>query len=484
MLFNSFQFLWLFPLVFVLYYSVIKFMSKGFDKSLLIRFSNVLLLLISYALYLQWNPYFTIVLLWITIVTYLGAICLERLEHKKKVLIWVLAAGALAPLFIFKYYNFLLGFFSDILASVGCTVGIPGVNWAIPLGISFYSFQAVGYLFDVYHQRIKAERDLLDYMLFVSFFPQLASGPISRSQDLLPQIKSNRVFDAYKATIGLRWLLWGMFLKVVVADRLGVYVDKVYDSYMYQSGISCAFAAFMYSFQIYADFAGYSLMAIGVGRLMGFDLINNFNRPYCASSITEFWKRWHISLTRWLTTHVYIALGGNRCSTTRQYWNIMATFLVSGLWHGANWTFVVWGAIHGVLQILEKFFGLDPKGHLSQSTWLKSLKPLRILITFVLVTIAWVFFRMPSIDTALDFFNHMFSNHQLVLFSPAPDTMLLVFAALLCIVLKDWIEELYPNVKLMGNKSVIVRWLSYIVLVVWILLGGVFDASNFIYANF
>ena len=183
---------------------------------------------------------------------------------------------------------------------------LPGLNWAIPIGISFFSFQAIGYLVDVYRQRIPAERNFLDYALFVSFFPQIMSGPISRESDLQPQIKSKRTFDATKAVQGLKWLLWGMFLKTVMADRLGLYVDSVYDNFQYQSGGACLVASFMYTMQIYGDFAGYSLMAIGVGRLMGFDLLNNFNRPYFAASITEFWKRWHISLTRWLATYIFI----------------------------------------------------------------------------------------------------------------------------------------------------------------------------------
>ncbi len=217
---------------------------------------------------------------------------------------WFFVLLSVFPLGLFKYYNFAMDSLTDILQYAGLSVGLDGLNWAIPLGISFFTFQALGYMLDVYHGRVTAERNWWDYMLFVGFFPQIASGPISKANELLPQIKSVREFDQYKAVVGLRWLLWGMFMKVVVADRLGVYVDKVYDTYMYQSGLTCSLAAVMYSFQIYADFAGYSLMAIGVGRLMGFNLVNNFNRPYCACSVTDFWKRWHISLTRWLTTHI------------------------------------------------------------------------------------------------------------------------------------------------------------------------------------
>lgn len=409
---------------------------------------------------------------------------LQRAKKHRRTVVWLFVLLSVLPLAVFKYYNFMMESLRDMLQCAGITVGMNGLNWTIPLGISFFTFQALGYMLDVYHRRVDAERNWWDYMLFVGFFPQIASGPISRADELLPQIKGKRIFDQYKAVVGLRWLLWGMFLKVVVADRLGIYVDKVYDTYMYQSGLTCSLAAIMYSFQIYADFAGYSLMAIGVGRLMGFDLVNNFNRPYCASSVTDFWKRWHISLTRWLTTHIYIAMGGNRCTKLRQYWNIVVTFLVSGLWHGANWTFIVWGLIHGLLQIGEKLIGLDPKGKLAQSRFAKKLTPMRVVLTFIMVTIAWVFFRMPSIDKALGFFSHVATNHSCALFIPAPDTMILIFLALTCVVIKDWAEELRPNLKLMGSKHIIVRWTTYIVLCVWILMAGVFDASNFIYANF
>lgn len=281
---------------------------------------------------------------------------------------------------------------TSLLETAGLHFSLPGLNWAIPVGISFFTFQAVGYLLDVHHERIKAEKNFWDYALFVSFFPQVTSGPISTAKDLMPQIKNPHKFNYDQGRDGLRMLLWGMFLKCVVADRLGLYVDTVYANYEHFSGANCLIASVFYTIQIYGDFAGYSLMAIGIAKTLGFDLINNFNRPYFASSITEFWKRWHISLTRWLTTHVYINLGGNRCSKLRQYLNILITFFVSGLWHGANWTFVVWGAIHGFLQVIEKALAIDPKGHyyvtVEKYVW---LRPFRILLTFMLVNFAWIF---------------------------------------------------------------------------------------------
>ena len=317
MLFNSFEFLWLFPLIFVIYYSVVnwRWLVDQYPKV-----GNILLLTISYGLYLKWKPVYGLVLLGVTAITYLSAL---KIEHdkafgKKKYIMFSGIALALLPLLFFKYYNFLNDTLTAILGDVNISVGLPGLNWAMPLGISFFSLQAIGYLADVYLGRIKAERNWWDYMLFVSFFPQVASGPISKAADLLPQIKAKRTFRYEQFASGCRWLLWGMFLKVAVADRINTIVGPVYNLYENYDGMSCLIASVLYTFQIYADFAGYSFMAMGVGKIMGFDLINNFNRPYFSQSITEFWHRWHISLSTWLKDYIYIPLGGSRCSKLTQ----------------------------------------------------------------------------------------------------------------------------------------------------------------------
>ena len=352
------------------------------------------------------------------------------------------------------------------------------VKLIAPLGISFYTFQAVGYLLDVYNNRIKAERNWWNYMLFVCFFPQILSGPISTGKDLLPQIRSERKFDYLKAVQGLRWLLWGMFLKVVVADRLAIYVNNVLDNYQSNSGVSCLIANILYTFQIYGDFAGYSLMAIGVARLMGFDLVNNFNRPYFAASITEFWRRWHISLTRWLTTHVYITLGGNRCSKVKQYWNIMATFLVSGIWHGANWTFIVWGVLHGIFQIVEKALGIQKTEGCG-----KIVKSVRIVITFMLVNFAWLIFRMPTLQDAFNCFIHMFTQKG-SLYLPQLDETVFILLVLAILILKEGLQEFMSSIysKLLSNN--IIRWSCYTMVFLMIIILGVFNSSSFIYLQF
>lgn len=476
MIFNSFQFLWLFPLIFGGYYAISYLLGKKEQG----KESNVLLLLISYVLYMQYVPWCAFVLLWVTLVTYFMALCITVSNKSKKLICWLGTISGIAPLVIFKYYNFIIDNANGMLGHGN----LPGLNWAIPIGISFFSFQAIGYLVDVYRQRIPVERNFLDYALFVSFFPQIMSGPISRASDLLPQIKGKRTFDEAKAVQGLKWLLWGMFLKTVMADRLGLYVDSVYDNFQYQSGFSCLVASFMYTMQIYGDFAGYSLMAIGIGRLMGFDLVNNFNRPYFAASITEFWKRWHISLTRWLTTYIYIESGGNRCSRLRQYWNIMVTFLVSGVWHGANWTFIFWGLMHGLLQCAEKILGIDPKGKYANLPLYRKLKPVRILATFLLVNIAWILFRLPSLDIVKIVFGKILTWEGSGLFLPSNSTLGFMLLSLTIVISKEICEEHFSRIQLFCNRSMTVRWFSYLMVIVLIMLCGVFDSSQFIYVKF
>ncbi len=403
----------------------------------------------------------------------------EKLKDKssrRKRLIWLFAVVSLLPLLVFKYYNFVNESVWSLLSSLGLRYELHGLNWAIPVGISFFTFQAVGYLFDVYYQRIKAEKSIVDYMLFVCFFPQIFSGPISKANELLPQIKEEHKFNYQQGVQGLKFLLWGMFLKLVLADRLGLYVDKVAANYDMYSGGTCVLSAIFYSLQIYGDFAGYSLMAIGVAKTLGFNLINNFNRPYFSVSITDFWRRWHISLSRWLKDYVYIPLGGSRCSKLRNYWNIFVTFLVSGIWHGANWTFIVWGLIHGFAQIIEKALGWnnnESKGF---------VKLLRILGTFVLVTVAWIFFRMPTLSDAVLFIKHGVSDFG------SPEVLSITnFAiylmAIALVLFKETREEFFPaKPRFLNNRYV--RWAEYVVVFSLILLCGALDSGSFIYGSF
>lgn len=474
MIFNSFQFLWLFPIIFLAYWGC-SLMAKGEN---LRKTSNGLLLVASYLLYMQWYPAYALLLLGVTAVTYLFAILIEKRKAYgcKKYIIMSGATLALLPLLIFKYYNFIN---NSIASPLGIGGGLPGLNWAIPLGISFFSFIAVGYLFDVYYQRITAERNWWDYMLFVSFFPQIMAGPISKAKDLLPQIKATRTFDYDRATQGMKWLLWGMFLKVVLADNIGLYVDKSLPAYMYQSGTTSIFTAVLYSFQIYGDFAGYSYMAMGVGRLLGFDLTNNFRRPYLSTSVTDFWRRWHISLSTWLKDYVYIPLGGSHCSKARCYWNIIITFLVSGIWHGANWTFIVWGLFHGACQVAEKMLGLQ-----KCETTKPYVKAMRILFTFIIITIAWVFFRMPTIADGWGVVSNMLTGGTLDLSYADNKWKLFVSLSLCILIVKELCEEFFPCITLFNSKYKVVRWCAYLFLTLCIMLCGVMDAGQFIYVSF
>lgn len=480
MSFTSLNFWFIFPLIFVFYWAIPAKWNT---------WRKVLLLVVSYLLYMNWKPVYAIVLLGVTLVTYWGGHFLQlRVESeelkvgekkRRKRLAWCFALLALLPLLVFKYYNFLNDSISAGLASVGLQFALPGLNWAIPVGISFFTFQAVGYMLDVYHGRVKAEKNLLDYLLFVSFFPQVMSGPISKADELLPQIKNPHKFDYEQGKQGLKWLLWGMFIKLIIADRLGLYVDTVYANYIHYSGSSIFVASLFYTLQIYCDFAGYSLMAIGIAATLGFNLINNFKLPYFATSITEFWRRWHISLTRWLTQQVYIPLGGSRCSKVRTYWNILVTFLVSGIWHGANWTFIVWGCMHGVFQIVEKALGWQKyEGH----NW--AVKAIRICITFLLVNFAWVFFRMPSIGEAWGAICKMFTDVGTPNMTGVGTELLFIIAfGLLVLFFKDIRDEFFSN-KMRFLESKPVRWAIYVGLFCMVLMFGALDGGSFIYVNF
>lgn len=375
---------------------------------------------------------------------------------------------------------------STILESIGLRFALPGLNWAIPVGISFFTFQAVGYLLDVYKKRIPVEKDFCIFALFVSFFPQVTSGPISTAKDLMPQFKFPHTFCYEQGKNGLKMLLWGMFLKLALADRIGVYVDTVYANYTYYSGAVCFFASIMYTLQIYCDFAGYSLMSIGIAKTLGFDLINNFDRPYLSASVTEFWKRWHISLTRWLTTHVYINLGGNRCSKFRQYVNILITFLVSGFWHGANWTFVIWGALHGFFQIIEKaLFGNKLKTELkSAQQRFTFTKALRIAFTFTLVNFAWIFFRMPTLDGAVGVIEKIFTEFGEFSIAPLdPIDMVGIVLGLPFLFAREIRDEFLIN-RLKILEVPIVKWIFYVIVACITLAMGVLDAGQFIYVSF
>lgn len=426
---------------------------------------NACLLIVSYIVLAHESMAACLWLMYVTIVSFFGAIYIEH--HKVPVLPSVTLV--LLPLVVLKY----TGFVSQILENMGLATS--RCSMVVPIGISFFTLQAIGYVMDVWNKKTGAERNMLDYSLFIAFFPQIVAGPISRYSELMPQIKSSRQFSYQYAVEGLRMLLWGMFLKVVVADRLALYVDDIIENTSSSDGSSMVSMMLMYSLQIYFDFSGYSLMALGTSRLLGFRLPDNFMRPYFALSVTDFWHRWHMSLSKWLRDYVYIPLGGNRKGRWHCYANIMITFLVSGLWHGANYTFVVWGLLHGSLQCLEKLLGLNKRRE--KHTFVNAA---RVLTTFIIVSMLWVIFRIPTISDACLVFEKMLGCASWQI--PLPEKYVQAFV--LIAIAKDIIDEYRPRYDPLHYGKPIVRWAAYIFVAVSIVLFGVFDSGQFIYARF
>ncbi|MEL6591962.1 MAG: MBOAT family O-acyltransferase, partial [Bacteroidota bacterium] len=396
----------------------------------------------------------------------------------------------LGMLGVFKYYDFFVESLVSSVAGFGLTLDWPTLNIILPVGISFYTFQTLSYTIDIYRGKLEPSRDPITFFAFVSFFPQLVAGPIERATHLLPQFQKARSFSRKEARQGLELILWGLFKKVVIADRLAAYVDVVYNSPENFSGISILIATVFFAFQIYCDFSGYSDIAIGTAKLFGFDLMVNFRTPYFSRSLKEFWSRWHISLSTWFRDYVYIPLGGNRASTARWLSNLLMTFLVSGLWHGANWTFVVWGAIHGGISALEAWLmkaGRYPKG----AGWIHRSS------TFIIVCLAWVFFRANSVSDAAILLSNIPDQLASQLSSVGELGMalrsfigarqefiytMLSFAMLITI---DWLigKENFPH--LMGRIPNWLRYCLYYLLVAWTLYFGAFNQSaQFIYFQF
>jgi D-alanyl-lipoteichoic acid acyltransferase DltB (MBOAT superfamily) len=449
------------------------------------RLANWFLLIISYAFFVAYSPTAAAILFVVSLLAYAAGIIIENSRQRpfprSAKIATLMAVAVVVPLLVFKYYNFVVANIAHAFRFVNVDFSVAPANWIIPLGISFFTFQALGYVLDVRAGREKAERNLPDFLLFVGFFPQIASGPISRASELLPQIKSERTFNYDLVVSGLRLMLWGYFLKAVFADRLALYANPVFASYQNFSGVTCLKASLCYTLQIYGDFAGYSLMAIGLARVFGFRIVDNFMRPYFAVSVTDFWRRWHISLSRWLRDYIYIPLGGSRCSKPKTYRNILVTFLVSGIWHGANWTFIVWGLIHGVVQAIEKFLGLQ------KAPSSKVVKAVRIAITFLIVNFAWIFFRSPSIADAWQFIAKIFTAAPGLSLDTAKTDVLFMAMSVAIVFVKELVEETdgdSTKISLFSNQNIVVRWTSYFVVVFLILLCGVLDAGQFIYVNF
>lgn len=403
MLFNTVDFAIFFPIVLLLYWTV-------FKKSL--RGQNAFLVAVSYLFYSFWDWRFVSLIFLSSVVDYFVGSFLGQTSNpfKRKMLLWGSLLFNLGLLFTFKYFNFFADTFIEAFSLLGTEM--KGTTWNIllPVGISFYTFQTLSYTIDIYRKKITPTKDPVAFFAFVSFFPQLVAGPIERASHLLPQFKKARVFDRQKSVDGLRLILGGLFKKMVIADNCALVANHIFENYQTESGSTLFFGAVFFAFQIYGDFSGYSDIAIGTSRLMGFDLMKNFKFPYLAQNVSDFWHRWHISLSTWFRDYVYIPLGGSRVSKPRLIFNIFVVFLVSGLWHGANLTFLAWGFVHALFVIPVILF-VKKEVSFDQKRKLPSLRQLfNIGFTFTIVTLAWVFFRAETITDALLYLKTIFSS--------------------------------------------------------------------------
>jgi D-alanyl-lipoteichoic acid acyltransferase DltB (MBOAT superfamily) len=494
MLFNSINYVIFFPIVLVLYLLLPK------------KAKPVWLLLCSYFFYMCWNPKYVVLILFTTLATYVCGLLIGKAEKvpAKKAWVGVCVGVNLAILFLFKYFDFFLDNLNRITSLFGGAEVKSPFEFLLPVGISFYTFQAIGYVIDVYRGDIKAEKNIIDYALFVSFFPQLVAGPIERSKNLLPQIKSikeKNLFTYENLVSGFGTILWGLFMKMVIADRALIVVDQVFARYYQYGTVELVLGAILFSVQIYADFAGYSLIAIGSARIMGIRLMENFNTPYFSLSIADFWSKWHISLSTWFKDYVYIPLGGNRKGKIRKYFNLFITFLVSGLWHGAAWHYVVWGVLHGFYRVFGEITGkarekITDKLGVSKSPF--SFRFGKAFITCILVGIAWVFFRAPSIGVAFAYLKRMFTRPDFWVLSDESLYNLgldrreaaILFIALLALVAVSVIRHVKKEEigVFLARQNLWFRWVIFLVLIACILLFGEygtdFSSAKFIYFDF
>jgi D-alanyl-lipoteichoic acid acyltransferase DltB (MBOAT superfamily) len=388
---------------------------------------------------------------------------------------------------VFKYYNFFNDNLTTLLYGAGYKNPIPYLSILLPIGLSFHTFQAMSYTIEVYRNHQKAEKNFGIYSLYVMFYPQLVAGPIERPQNLLHQFYGKHEFDYPRITEGLKLMLWGFFKKLVIADRLAIYVNSAYNYPEQQTGLTLIMATVFFAIQIYCDFSGYSDIAIGTARVMGFKLMTNFNRPYFSRNISEFWKRWHISLSTWFKDYLYISLGGNKVSIPRWYFNLFFVFLVSGIWHGANWTFIIWGAINGfylVFALLTDKLSTRIVEFTGLGRHKKVLSFFNIIITFLLACFAWIFFRANSVKDAMLIIKKM-ATFKGPLHYENPSMLIFSFFGIAVLFLYELRHEYYRNsYSLMNNPNWFVRNMTYAVMIILILLIGVFDGGQFIYFQF
>jgi D-alanyl-lipoteichoic acid acyltransferase DltB (MBOAT superfamily) len=486
MLFNSIEFVVFFPTVCLLYFLLPH------------RFRWALLLLASYCFYMAWRPEYLLLILASTVVDYVAAQRMARCEMQRgrlKYLALSLLCN-LGLLFSFKYFNFMSQSVEVVMAWCGLPYSPPRLDVLLPVGISFYTFQTLGYTLDVYRGQQKPERHLGYFALYVAFFPQLVAGPIERARNLLPQFRARQTFVYDDVVGGLRLILWGLFKKIVIADRLAELVQPVYASPESYPGPVLALATAAFAYQIYCDFSGYSDVAIGAARVFGIRLMMNFNRPYLAKNIGEFWSRWHISLSTWFRDYVYIPLGGNRVALPHWTFNILVTFTVSGLWHGASWTFIIWGALHGTYYILSRATR-SVRERCTRSMGLTRLPLLHGLLqttcTFALVCLGWIFFRAESVSDALVILTGLTEGWNVVsavdllrdaLKPVSLRELLLVFSLVVLLNVVERAQSDSDFASFLARRNTVVRWCTYLALILAIFNLGITHEVPFIYFQF
>ena len=488
MLFNSLQFVIFFPIVIILYF-LIPYKKRW-----------ILLLIASYYFYMCWKVDYILLIIISTLIDYICSNKMSRIKEKVKRKKWLLISifSNIGILFGFKYFNFFSENIQTLFNNYNVFYEMPLFNVLLPVGISFYTFQTLSYTIDVYNNKTPAQRHLGVFAVYVSFFPQLVAGPIERSNHLLPQFFREHDFSYIRVKAGLQKMLWGFFKKIVIADNLAILVDGVYNNVDNYSGLTLIVATIFFTFQIYCDFSGYSDIAIGTAKVMGFELRENFKRPYFSKSIREFWQRWHITLSTWFRDYVYIPLGGNRTIKWRWYYNVFITFLVSGLWHGANWTFVIWGALHGTYLIIALAL-TNPKKQFSSLIQKQSKsfnKLLDVTITFILVAFAWIFFRANNLDDAIYIISNLFVNYNEILnlselrtqfrgLGLFQEDLIKCFLLILALFLYSSYERSGNVWEKLQEKPKWIRWSIYYILVYGILfIAPHSNVNNFIYFQF
>lgn len=493
MLFNSFEFLIFFPVVTLLFFLLPH------------RFRWFLLLIASCAFYMFFRPIYILILFFTIVIDYYAGILIEGtkdLGQRKRFLMLSIIANV-GVLAVFKYFNFLNDNISGIASWIGYENPIPYLTILLPIGLSFHTFQAMSYTFEVYRGNQAAERHFGIYSLYVMFYPQLVAGPIERPQNVIHQFHERHYFDYKQVTDGLKLMVWGLFKKVVIADRLALMVNQVYNNPKDYEGIPLIIATVFFAFQIYCDFSGYSDIAIGSAKVMGFDLMTNFKQPYFSKSIPEFWRRWHISLSTWFRDYLYIPLGGNKVAKWRWYYNIFIVFLVSGLWHGANWTYIIWGVLHGFYQIFGNITK-DWRNNLAEALGLTRFplgyKLLQIGTTFGLVSFAWIFFRAKSTSDAFYIITHLFSGvyegtisiitnanwgrEKYLYLGQDSYTFLLATITVIFLIAVEYFQRSRNLRETLSNYPTAIRWGLTYLLIAGIIFLGVYRSNEFIYFQF